>query len=406
MKTKTRTKPASRQPMKHVSHHLQTRAMHAGDDLNPLHSVSPPIVQSATFELQSAAHGAELSAATAPAELYTRWGNPTTKQAEAIVADLEGGEAALAASSGMGAISATVLSQLQSGNHVVAGKSLYAGATELLAEILPRFGVETTFVDQSDLGAVRAALRPSTRLLYVETVTNPTLQVADLDGLAAIARQAKITSIIDNTFATPINARPIEHGFDLVVHSVTKYLNGHSDITGGVVVGPRAALDRIWFHAKILGPSISPFESWLLLRGLRTLGLRMERHNRNGLAVARYLRKHAKVAHVHYPGLENHLQHALARRILGGFGGMVSFELKGGVEAGRRFVESVGLIKLAVSLGGVESLVNHSASTTHSMIPREVRLAGGITDGLVRLSVGIEDEEDLIADLAQALDRA
>lgn len=380
--------------------------MHAGDDLNPLSSVSPPIVQSATFELQSAAHGAELSSMVAPADLYTRWGNPTTKQAEMILADLERGEAALAASSGMGAISATVLSQLKSGDHVVAGNSLYAAATELFTDILSRFGVETTFVDQTDLAAVRAAVRPSTRLLYVETLTNPSLRVADLDGLAEIARAAKITSVTDNTIATPVNARPLEHGFDLVVHSVTKYLNGHSDITGGVVVGSRAMIDRVWYHMKILGPSISPFESWLLMRGLRTLGLRMQRHNLNAMAVARFLEQHPKVGRVHYPGLESNPQHALACRMLPeGFGGMVSFELEGGVDAGRRFVESVRLIKLAVSLGGAESLVNHSASTTHSMIPRAARLAAGITDGLVRLSVGIEDEEDLIADLAQALER-
>ncbi len=386
-------------------HELETRVIHAGDELNPLPSVSPPIVQSSTFELGTAARGAELSGAIAPAELYTRWGNPTTKQAEAVLADLEGGEAALCMGSGMGAISSAVVSLLASGDHVVAGRSLYAGTTELFGKVLSRFGVETTFVDQTHLAQVRAAIQPGrTRLLYVETLTNPTLQLADLPGLAAIARETGITSMVDNTFATPVNVRPLEHGFDLVVHSLTKYLNGHADVVGGAVIGSRALVERIWYHMKIFGPSLSPFESWLLLRGMRTLVLRMERHNRNGLAIARFLAAHPKVERVHYPGLEDHPQHALARRLLAGFGGMVSFELRGGVEAGRRLVEAVEVVKLAVSLGGVESLISHAASTTHTMIPRETRLAAGIADGLIRLSVGVESEADLIADLEQALE--
>jgi methionine-gamma-lyase len=405
-KQTARTRPARKQ-LDPARLSLQTRAMHAGDDLNPLASVSPPIVQSATFELGTVARGAALSSAVAPADLYTRWGNPTTKMAEAVLASLEGGEAALVMGSGMGAISCAVLSRLAAGDHVVAGRSLYAASTELMAELLPRFGVEASFVDQTDPDAVEAAIRPATRLLHVETITNPTLQVADLDRLAAIARRAGVTSIIDNTFATPVLARPLEHGFDLVVHSLTKYLNGHSDVIGGAVIGSRPAIDRVWYHMKILGPSASPFEAWLLLRGLRTLGLRMERHCRNAMAVARFLAAHPKVERVHYPGLEDHPQHELARGLLrGGFGGMVSFELRGGVEAGRRCVESLELVKLAVSLGGAESLVNHAASTTHTMIPPAGRRAAGISDGLIRLSVGLEDEADLIADLAQALARS
>ena len=384
---------------------FDTRVIHAGDDLNPLPSVTPPIVQSSTFELGTAARGAELSASIAPAELYTRWGNPTTKQAEAVLADLEGGAAALCMGSGMGAITSAVVSLLGAGDHVVAGRSLYAATTELFAKVLSRFGVETTFVDQTHLAQVRAAIQPGrTRLLYVETITNPTLQVADLDGLAAIAREAGVTSMVDNTFATPVNARPLAHGFDVVVHSLTKYLNGHADVVGGAVIGSRAMIERVWYHMKIFGPSLSPFEAWLLLRGMRTLALRMERHNRNGLAIARFLAAHPKVERVHYPGLEDHPQHALARRLLAGFGGMVSFELRGGVEAGRRLVEAVEVVKLAVSLGGVESLISHAASTTHTMIPRETRLAAGIADGLIRLSVGVESEADLIADLDQALE--
>ena len=384
---------------------LLSRALQAGDAVRPLPSISPPIVQSTIFELRDAAHGAELSAATAPPAFYTRWGNPTTRQAETILAELEQGEACLVTSSGMGAISSTILSFLKSGDHVVAGRALYAGTTELLSEVLPRFGVEVDFVDQTDLDQVRAAVRDETRILYVETLTNPTLHLADLDGLAAIARAAGLISMIDSTFATPANVRPIEHGFNLVLHSLTKYLNGHSDLIGGAVIGMQASIDRIWYHTKILGPSMSPFESWLLIRGLKSFTVRMERHNRNGAAIAAFLAGHSKVEAVHYPGLTSHPQHELAARLLSGYGGMVSFEVRGGVEAGRRLIEAVQLIKLAVSLGGTESLIIHPSSTTHAMIPRATREAAGITDGLIRLSVGIEEIEDLVADLESAFEQ-
>lgn len=384
-------------------HSMETRVVRAGGDLNPLSSLVPPIVQSATFLLQDAAHGARLSVATAPGDLYTRWGNPTTKQAEAALAELEGGEAALVTSSGMGAISAAIISRLASGDHVVVGKSLYAGSTELLTEILPRFGVEHTLVDPLDLDAVDRAFRPRTRLLYAETVTNPTMRVADLPALAERARGRGVFTMVDNTFATPIACRPLEHGFHMVLHSGTKYLNGHSDVTAGVMVGPRDAVEKAWYHLKVLGPSISPFESWLLLRGLRTLALRVERQARNALGLAKFLEGHGAVERVWYPGLPSHPDHDVAKRILSGFGGMIAFELKGGAEAGKRLVESVRLIRLAVSLGGVESLIQHPATMTHGPLSREQRRAAGITDGLVRLSVGIESEEDLAADLEQAL---
>lgn len=382
---------------------MDTLVLHAGGALNPLSSLVPPIVQSATFRIEDAAHGAKLSKATAPAELYTRWGNPTTKQAEAALAELEGGEAALVTSSGMGAISAAVISRLQAGDHVVAGKSLYAASTELVTELLPRFGVEHTLVDPTDLDELEEAFRPNTRLLYAETVTNPTLRVADLPAMAECARRRGVFTMVDNTFATPINCRPIEHGFDMVLHSATKFLNGHSDVTAGVLVGPKEDVEKAWYHLKILGPCISPFESWLLLRGLRTLAIRMERQNRNAMAIAEYLEGHPGVERVYYPGLPSHPDYEAAKKVLSGFGGMVSFELKGGAEAGKRMVEAVGVIRLAVSLGGVESLIQHPATMTHGPLSPEKRLAGGITDGLVRLSSGIENEKDLVADLEQAL---
>ena len=385
---------------------MDTLVVRAGEDRNPMSSLVPPIVQSATFLLENAQHGAELSSATAPGDLYTRWGNPTTKQAEAAIASLEGGEGALIASSGMGAISASVISRLRSGDHIVAGRSLYAGSTELITEILPRFGVEHTLVDPWDPAEVEEAFRPNTKVLYIETITNPTMRVSDLPDLADRARRHGVFSMIDSTFATPINCRPIEHGFDMVLHSATKYLNGHSDVTGGVIVGRREDLDRAWYHLKVLGPSMSPFESWLLLRGLRTLALRVERQNRNAMEIAKFLEGHPKVDRVFYPGLPSHPDHETAKKIFSGFSGMVTFELKGGEEAGKKVVESVQLILLAVSLGGVESLIQHPATMTHGPLPREKRIAGGITDGLVRLSVGIEAARDLIADLDRALAEA
>lgn len=383
---------------------LDTIVVHAGGESNPMESLVPPIVQSATFELRDSAHGAELSSASAPERLYTRWGNPTTRRAEQALARLEGGEAALVCSSGMGAISALVVSRLKAGDHVVAGRSLYAGTTELVTELLPRYGVEHTLVDPADLDALEEAIRPTTRMIYVETITNPTMRVPDLAGIAARAEGRDLLTVVDGTFATPVNCRPIEHGFDVVLHSATKFLNGHSDVTAGVVVSTREVIEKAWYHLKILGASISPFESWLLLRGLRTLALRMERQNENALAVARHLEGHPAVERVHYPGLASHPDHEVARRMLSpGSGGVVSFELKGGAEAGRRLVESVRVIRLAVSLGGVESLVCHPATTTHAPVSRERREAAGISDGLVRLAVGIEAAKDLIADLDQAM---
>jgi methionine-gamma-lyase len=380
-----------------------TRAIHAGDEKNPLAGIAPPIVQTSTFRLPSAEEGVEAMRSVAPDNVYTRWGNPTTKQLEAILADLEGGEAALAFGSGMGAISATIFQAVSAGDHLILGKALYAATTEMARTLLPRFGVETSFVDGSDLASLRAAVKPRTRMIFLESPTNPTLQVCDLAGVAAIGREIGVTTVVDNTFASPYNQNPLRFGIDVVVHSMTKYIGGHSDVTAGVVVGKRELVERAWGLLKLFGASLSPFEAWLLIRGLKTLAVRVERQNQSGLAIARYLRGHPRVERVHYPGLPDHAGHALAAKQMRGFGGMVSFELRGGLPAGTRLVAELKLITLAVSLGGAESLIVHPASMIHGKLPEEALRAGGISTGLLRLSVGLEGAADLIADLDQAL---
>jgi len=382
---------------------FSTRSVHAGGERNPGTGIAPPIFQTSTFKLSSAREGADFTQMPAPDRFYTRWGNPTTKQLEAAIAELEGAEAALAFSSGMGAISATIISILSSGDHAVFARSLYSATTELAQQVLPRFRVEVSFADASDLAAVRAAVRPETKLIFFESPTNPTLQVCDLEGLARIGREAGALTAVDNTFASPYNQNPLRAGIDLVLHSMTKYIGGHSDLTGGSVAGKRELIEPCWKMLKIFGACLSPFEAWLAIRGLKTLALRVERQNASALAVARHLSRHPAVERVHYPGLPEHPGHELARKQMRGFGGMVSFEVRGGLAAATRLAESLKLITLAVSLGGVESLIAHPASTVHGLLPEETLCAAGIRPGLLRLSVGLEAAEDLIADLDQAL---
>lgn len=381
---------------------FNTRAIHSARDPK-YSSISAPIFQSSTYLLESCEHGRDLASQVAPTEFYSRWGNPTVRTLENAIASLEGAEAALAVASGMAAASTAIVSNVKSGDHVVAGQSLYGEAPVLLGTILPRFGVETTFVEQEDISSFERALRPNTRLIYVESPANPTMVLADFEAIAAIAKPRRILTITDNTFATPYNQQPIRLGFDACVHSATKYFGGHSDLTAGVIAGSRAFIDRVWNHYRVFGPVLAPNDAWLVSRGIKTLGLRMEQHNRNAVAVAKFLAGHAAVARVNYPGLESHPQHGLAKKQMSGFGGMLSFELKGGYEAGRTFANSLKTVLLAVSLGGVDSLVSHPASMTHSFVPRDQREAAGITDGLIRMSVGCEDVQDIIEDLSKAL---
>ena len=375
-----------------------TRTIHAGQAPDPTTgAIMPPIYATSTYVQDSPGvhKGYE----------YSRSQNPTRMAYERCIADLETGVAGFAFASGLAA-EATILDLLESGSHVIAMDDLYGGTYRLFENVRrASAGLDFSFVDMSDLSALEAALRPETGLIWVESPTNPLLKLVDLAAVAEIGRRQGAITGCDNTFATPWAQRPLELGFDLVMHSATKYLNGHSDMVGGVVVvGERPELaERLGFLQNAVGGIQGPFDSFLALRGLKTLALRMERHCANAEAVAAYLEAHPKIERVLYPGLESHPQHGLAKRQMAGFGGMVTAILKGGLDESRRFLERVEIFALAESLGGVESLIEHPAIMTHASIPAEQRAELGISDGLVRLSVGVEDEADLIADLAQAL---
>jgi cystathionine gamma-lyase len=377
---------------------FSTRAIHAGQSPDPsTGAIMQPIYATSTY-VQS-------SPGVHKGYEYSRSQNPTRMAYERCVADLESGTAAFAFASGL-AGTATVLDLFDSGAHVLCMDDLYGGTYRLFERVRKRSaGLSFGFVDFSDIAKVEAAIRPETRLFWVESPTNPLLKLTDLEAVGALAKRHGIVTVADNTFASPWVQRPLEHGFDMVMHSATKYLNGHSDIVGGIiVVGDRPELrERMTFLQNAVGAVASPFDSFLALRGLKTLALRMERHCRNAAAVAAWLEKHPKVARVHYPGLKSHPQHALAQRQMHGFGGMVTAILKGTLADARRFLERCQIFALAESLGGVESLIEHPAIMTHASLPPEKRAALGIGDGLVRLSVGVEDEADLIADLEQAL---
>ncbi len=379
-----------------------TRLIHAGSEANETSALSVPIYQTSTFRFDTAEQGAELCNAVAPTHLYTRWGNPTTKALELALADVEGAGAALAFSSGMAAGVTAVMAMVKSGDHVVAANCLYAGMTELFERVLVPLGVETTFVDPEEDGAFERALRPETRLIYVETPANPTLAITDLSAVAELARGRGIFTLADNTWASPWNTRPLSLGIDAVIHSATKYLGGHSDVIAGAAMGSREWVERLWPYLKIFGGCPSPHDAWLLHRGLKTLGLRVERQNASAMALAEFLDGHPRVTQVYYPGLPEHPGHEVAREQMTGFGGMLSFEVEGGVPAGRTILESFSVITHAVSLGGVETLAVHPASTTHAPLTAEERRRADISDGLIRMSVGLEEPRDLIADLEGA----
>ena len=383
----------------------QTWLAHGDRPLQASSAVAPPVYQTAMFAMTTPAEYAELSGAVAPTEFYTRYGSPNLRQVEVLLAGLEGGEAALAVGSGMAAISVALLSILRAGDHVVTQRTHYTGTLSLFLEVLPRLGIDVTMVDQTDVSAFAAAVRPGrTKVVYTETPTNPTLVLTDLRATAEIAHDAGALAVTDNTFATPHNQRPIELGYDLVAHSATKYLNGHSDATAGVLVGSRELIDQAWQYLRTLGPVLHPWEAWLLLRGLRTFGLRMAAHNSGGQQVAEFLAGHPAVASVHFPGLSSHPQHELARaQMPGGFGAMLSVEMAGGFEAAYRLVERTRVCLPAISLGGVQTLITHPASMMFSHQTPDQVAAAGVSTALVRLSVGIEDPADLLADLDQAL---
>jgi methionine-gamma-lyase len=383
---------------------IQTKLIHSSRQANDTAAVSPPIFQTSTFLMRTPEEGAELAAQVMPTEFYTRYGSPNTRQVETVLAELEGAEAALALGSGMAAVTAAILTSVQAGDHVVAQQTHYTATLSLLAHTLPRYGIEVTQVDQRDTDAFARAIRPNTKIVYTESPTNPTMDLTDLRATAAIAHEAGALAITDNTFASSYNQRPLILGYDLVVHSATKYLNGHADVTAGVLAGSRPLIEAAWEYARVHGPVLHPFEAWLLHRGLQTYALRMAAHNRNGQMVAEFLAGHPEVERVYYPGLTSHPQHGLAQKqMVGGFGGMLSFELKGGYEAAIALLERTRLCLMAVSLGGVATLITHPASMIHAHQTDEERVAAGVSPGLIRLSVGIESADDLVADLVRAL---
>ncbi len=373
-----------------------TKAIHVGQEADPTTgAIITPIYQTSTYvqDALGSHKGYE----------YSRTQNPTRASLEQCLASLENGAYGMAFASGMVACN-TVMNLLSAGDHVVVGDDVYGGVYRLFERVLSRYKLTFTYVDARDINEVQKAIRSDTKMLWLETPTNPLLKLADLRVLAEIARKSKLISVVDNTFASPYLQTPLDFGIDVVVHSTTKYLGGHSDVVGGAIVTSRQELyENLKFHQNAVGGVPGPFDSWLVLRGLKTLSVRMREHEKNAMAIAQFLEKHPKIEKVVYPGLQSHPQHSLACSQMKGFGGMLSCVVKGGLNGAKDFLQGTKLFALAESLGGVESLIGHPATMTHASIPKEMREARGIVDGLVRLSVGIEDCDDLIADLTSAL---
>ena len=386
-------------------HQFATLAVHAGEPpCRVTGALDTPIYQSTTFVSTSADEMAAVYGEEKFGYMYTRYGNPTIRALEEKLQKLEGGEAALAFSSGMAAISSAILGYVKMGDHVVASRSLYGAAYNFLNRKLPRMGASTTFVESTRVEDFEKAIRPNTRMIYFETPSNPVLAILDIAALAALGRSRGIPTMIDNTFASPALQQPLCLGVTVAVHSATKYLCGHGDAMGGAVIGPKPYIDEL-VHEIIrdFGGVISPFNAWLILRGIRTLHLRMPAHCSNAQKIAEFLGQHPKVERVNYPGLPKHPGHEVAAKQMKAFGAMISFEVKGGYESGKKVMDRVKVFARAASLGDTRSLIVHSASTSHRAVPRDQRLAIGVTDGLVRLSVGIEAADDLLQDLDQAL---
>ena len=387
---------------------LGTTAIHAGTLKNLYGTLAMPIYQTSTFIFDSAEQGGRRFALEEAGYIYTRLGNPTTTVLENKIAALEEGEAAVATSSGMGAISSTLWTVLKAGDHVVTDKTLYGCTFALMCHGLTRFGIEVTFVDTSNLDEVKNAMKENTRVVYLETPANPNLKIVDLEALSKLAHTNPNTLVIvDNTFATPYMQKPLKLGADIIVHSVTKYINGHGDVIAGLVITNKELADQIRFVGlkDMTGAVLGPQDAYYIIRGMKTFEIRMERHCKNAKKVVEFLNKHPKIERVYYPGLETHPGHEIAKKQMKDFGAMISFELKGGFEAGKTLLNSLKLCSLAVSLGDTETLIQHPASMTHSPYTKEEREAAGITDGLVRLSVGLENVEDIIADLEQGLEK-
>ncbi|GBD87615.1 methionine gamma-lyase [bacterium BMS3Abin03] len=383
---------------------FSSKCVHSGIEENEFGAVVPPIYQTSTFKFKSADHGASLFAGKEKGYIYTRLANPTIEAMENAIAELEGGYKALGCASGMAAIHTVFASMLSAGDHVVCSAAVYGPTTTLLNTIMKKFGVGTTFTDTTDVGNVLNAMKPNTKVVYVETPGNPTLCISDIEEISKIAHEHNAKVVVDNTFMSPALQTPLALGADVVLHSLTKFLNGHADVVGGIVVVKDE--ETYTQFRKVLnqtGGVIDPFNSFLVHRGLKTLAIRMEKHTENAQKIAEWLEKHPMVKSIRYPGLKSHPNYEVGLRQHKAPGGMITFEVEGGIEAGKVLIGSVKLCQLAVSLGGVESLIEHPASMTHFSMGKDARLAAGITDGLVRISVGIESADDLISDLDQAL---
>lgn len=383
---------------------FNTKLIHAGAFDDEFGSATVPIYQTSTFRFKNAQHGADCFAGKSNGYIYTRIANPTIRALEQNVAELEGGYDGIATSSGMGAVSTVFMALLGAGQHIVSSDAVYGPVRGLLEQDFARFSVESTFVNTSDISAIRAALRENTTVLYVETPANPTMNLTDLKACAEIAREKNLLLVVDNTFCSPYLQKPLQLGADVVLHSVTKFINGHADIVGGIIVAKDPGVYKTIRHSMVyMGSNMDPHQAYLVSRGLKTLGIRIDRAQENAARVAAFLMDHPKVAWIKYPGLPSHPQYDLAKTQMRGFGSMMSFGLTGGYEAGKMLMDHVHLAILAVSLGGVETLIQHPASMTHAGVGREQKLAAGISDDLIRLSVGIEDVEDIINDLNESL---
>ncbi|MBC2850971.1 methionine gamma-lyase [Cetobacterium sp. 8H] len=392
---------------KNIKNGFGTISIHGGSQKNPFGTLATPIYQTSTFIFDSAEQGGKRFALEEDGYIYSRLGNPTTSVVEEKLALLEEGEAGLATASGMGAIASVMWTVLKAGDHVISDKTLYGCTFALLSHGLTKFGIDVEFVDTSNLEEVKKAMRPNTRVVYLETPANPNLKIVDIEAVSKIAHENKDTLVVvDNTFATPYCQKPLTLGADLVVHSATKYLNGHGDVIAGFVVGNKDLVTQIRLVGvkDMTGAVLSPMDAYFIIRGMKTLEVRMERHCSNAKKVAEFLNAHPKVETVFYPGLKTHPGHDIACKQMKNFGGIFAFELKEGFEAGKKLLNNLELCSLAVSLGDTETLIQHPASMTHSPYTREERLTAGITDGLVRISVGLENVDDIIEDLRKGLD--
>ena len=385
---------------------FNTKMVHAGANRDEFGSANVPIYQTSTFSFRNAKEGADRFSGKEKGYIYTRIANPTIKALEDNIAELEKGYGGIATSSGMGAVSTAYLAFLGQGAHMISTASVYGPARVIMENHFSRFGVESSYVDTSNPGNIIKAIRPNTRLLYIETPSNPTMQLTDIKACAKIAREHNIVLVVDNTFSSPYLQQPLELSADVVLHSVTKFINGHADIVGGILVPKTEELYKKLRNVMVnIGFNMDPHQAFMVLRGVKTLSLRIEKAQPSAMIIAEWLEKNPKVEWVKYPGLPSHPQIELAKEQMHGFGSMISFELKGGLKAGETLMDNMKLALLAVSLGGVETLIQHPASMTHSGLPREERISAGITDGLVRLSIGIEDTKDILLDLEQAFEK-